>query len=194
LKVYRALLQRAGDVDFLRFSIENASLWGALSTDENLSLETAKRFISLGYFDQASLVLEAELKLSDQLRLLRAEAFVGLGDGQAALDALNGLTNEQVGSLRGEALALVAQPIAAAEAFALSGESGEASRQAWKAGAPDLISEFGSDQQKEAIDSLASTNADNQQSAEGPLGRAEVLIDGSSRMRSALRSLLDPKI
>ena len=196
-QVYGAVTRNAEAVEFLRLSLDHPDLWQSARGDDTLWLTAAERFLSLGFPAQVPAMLGPDYPVSNRASLVLAQAYVGLGDGAKALSALSGVSDEKTGEIRAQALSLLVQPVASAEAYVTSGDTQAASREAWKAGAWGMASEFGTDAQKEAISSLSlipSSSTGGADLAEtppaGPLARSQGLIDESARMRAALQALI----
>lgn len=198
-KVFGRIVREADDVEFLSASMDNSELWDAKNADVETRIRAGERYLELGFPDQAIDLLSQDQLTSTQVAKLVAHAHLLRGNGGAALSAVQRLSDSESGAIRAEALAMMQQPKASADAFIASGDTESAGRQAWKAGAWDLTSRVGSAEEKEALASLALTQDPTRVApndgvipdvATGPIGQGQRLIDESARMRAALDALL----
>ena len=195
-KVFDHVTRNADDIDFLRLSLDHASLWQGAREDEALLLDAAERLLSLGFPAQALQMLGDDAAQSDRASLVMAQAYVGLQKGDMALAVLSNVAGDRADKIRAQALSLLSRPAAAAEAFARHGDAESARREAWKAADWRLAAQIGTEAQKEAISSLAllpsASGTGSTPSIVGPLEHSQDLIDQSTRMREALQALLKP--
>lgn len=194
-KVYAHIVRDATDVDFLSASMEHSALWNAQSADLDVRIRAGERYLELGFPDQVIDLLSRDQKTDGKIAKLVARAHLLRADGAKALDAVQTFSDSESDTIRAEAFAIRQQSEAAANAFIASGDTLNASREAWKAGEWDIISRVGSPEEQEVLRSLSLT-ADSvpevpvTENEPGPIAQSQELIDESARIRAALDALL----
>ena len=127
-----------------------------LSPEQTVSV--AERLTALGFPEVAlSALAPIEAPRGSPARRARARAILASGDAAQALAMLAGQTGAEAGQIRAEALSALGRHALAAQAYADVEDTSAAAREAWMSGDPDVISRFGTEQQRKvATGTLAS--------------------------------------
>lgn len=197
-EVYDHIVRHADDNAFLKSVFEHPDLWQTQMATLDTRTRAAARFLALGFPDPVLDLVEADISEGEEIAALVADAYLLQQDGTNALRAVQGLKGSATEQIRARAFAILGQGAASTDAFIASGDTENARRQAWKAGAWDVTAQIGSREQKTALSSLklvpemplSTSEPPGAGAVVGPIAQSQNLIDESARLRAALKALM----
>lgn len=187
------LAERANDVTFLRLVLHHVS---GIEADLPFELgdKLARRLLDLGFAEPAVRLLagSTEGSVSEDRRLLRAEAAIDQELPYQALVALLGIEGQEVARLRAQAMLQIQDYEAAGRMLDMSNDLEGAARSFWLAGSWQPAE--GEEQTVYGkIAGRTAQLAQNETSTLGmpPLARARAMIEESNSTRSEIEGLLE---
>ena len=188
--LFKAIIERAGDIPFLEYAFpKSPTKVSALDTVSRFTL--AKRFLNLGFAEQARNVLDqfAEAEKTQDYVLLAAQTSLALSEPFEAQARLLNVTGAQADLLRAQALMQIGQHAQAADFFRQANATEQAGSAAWLAEnwqeiTPPEAEVFG------AISEVSNTEIDLPAEIDGLLTRSAAAIDESDAARRTIEALL----
>jgi len=143
---------------------DGALLHGVLSDAD--AIRVADRLVDLGFPADAERILAGRAAAPDgDLAVAQARAHVAGGDPRRALVLLAGRDDRAATRIRAQAYAELGDRAAAAALFAASEDPAEAARLAWLTGDPRFIREYGTEEQRALLSTLAPPSAPTEDDA-----------------------------
>lgn len=192
-QLLRELTFAAEDVEFLEHMFAQSSITIA-RLPIGPKLEIATRLLDLGFAAQAQNILNniPSHPVNSSRQILAARAALDLAQPEQALDALEGMSGEEVGLLRAKASQMAGAHTAAYVLYQQADQKQAAAQSAWLADNWDSLA-LHDDPLFGPMLSLAATDVEAvlTPDIEGMLARSTTALDESATARRTLRDLLD---
>jgi len=195
-RVFAMLVRAPDDALFLTDYFERKAEAEGAALPPELQVEISDRLSGLGFPRPAQQILDPETKRSEAGRVALARAALADGDGSSALTHLNGIPGEEASQLRGRALSMLGEHSDALGAFELSGDAEALASAAWRSGNWKMVSETGTEAQKNLVAAYDLIPGDQPHAApepngaEGLIQKSNELLTQSASERQALEQLL----